>query len=160
MVDRQRKICGRPAATGSSIKRKAPQNPALFYVEESKFFWYNIFIVFLRKCFMMFRCPVCREPLQRQEKQYRCKSGHSFDIARSGYVNLLLDNGRGRHGDDKKMVAARSAFLEKGFYRPRKLPNLRAAGCLSRQAWVSGNTETHQPPPEPLPMSDTSIRTF
>lgn len=50
---------------------------------------------------MMFRCPVCREPLQRQEKQYRCKSGHSFDIARSGYVNLLLDNGRGRHGDDK-----------------------------------------------------------
>ncbi len=67
---------------------------------------------------MMFRCPVCREPLQKQEKQYRCKSGHSFDIARSGYVNLLLDNGRGRHGDDKKMVAARSAFLEKGFYRP------------------------------------------
>lgn len=66
----------------------------------------------------MFQCPVCKKPLQRQERQYRCKSGHSFDIARSGYVNLLLDNGQGRHGDDKKMVAARSAFLEKGFYRP------------------------------------------
>ena len=66
----------------------------------------------------MFRCPVCKKPLQRREKQYCCQSGHSFDIARSGYVNLLLDNGQGCHGDDKKMVAARSAFLDKGFYRP------------------------------------------
>lgn len=66
----------------------------------------------------MFRCPVCKSPLQKEEKQYRCRHGHSFDIARSGYVNLLLQNKQGRHGDDKTMVAARRAFLDKGFYQP------------------------------------------
>lgn len=44
-------------------------------------------------------------------------SGHSFDKAKQGYVNLLLKNGSGkRHGDDRLMVEARSRFLEKGYY--------------------------------------------
>ena len=38
----------------------------------------------------VFRCPVCEEPLLRQERSYRCTNGHLFDIARKGYVNLLL----------------------------------------------------------------------
>lgn len=43
--------------------------------------------------------------------------GHSFDKAKEGYVNLLLKNSSGkRHGDDKLMVAARKAFLDKGYY--------------------------------------------
>lgn len=45
---------------------------------------------------------------------------HCFDVASSGYVNLLPP-GRERNsrsGDDKDMLRARSAFLEKGYYDP------------------------------------------
>ena len=46
-------------------------------------------------------------------------SGHSFDKAKQGYVNLLLKNGQNkRHGDDSLMVQARSRFLERGYYAP------------------------------------------
>ncbi len=51
------------------------------------------------------------------EKSLRCFSGHSFDKAKEGYVNLLMKNASGkRHGDDKLMVLARKNFLDKGFY--------------------------------------------
>lgn len=61
-------------------------------------------------------CPVCREPLSREENAYLCSNSHSFDISRRGYVNLLLGNSRGHHGDDKRMVRARTDFLNKGYY--------------------------------------------
>lgn len=65
------------------------------------------------------RCPVCGGSLNRSGRVWRCSAGHSFDIARQGYVNLLLRGGSGkRHGDDKTMVAARTAFLDRGFYDP------------------------------------------
>ena len=46
-----------------------------------------------------------------------CPMGHSFDVAKSGYVNLLLSQqtGQKHHGDDKRMVKARSTFLGKGY---------------------------------------------
>ena len=52
----------------------------------------------------------------KTEKTYLCQNGHSFDIAKQGYVNLLMSGGKGRHGDDKLMVRARREFLDKGFY--------------------------------------------
>lgn len=62
-------------------------------------------------------CPVCGKLLEREEKRYCCESGHSFDRAKSGYVNLLPPTSGGkRHGDDKLMVKARTEFLNKGFY--------------------------------------------
>lgn len=65
-------------------------------------------------------CPVCREKLGISGKNYICTSGHSFDIAKSGYVNLLLSKHAGKnvHGDNKLMVQARRDFLKKGFYSP------------------------------------------
>lgn len=67
----------------------------------------------------LLRCPVCAEPLTRLERTYACENRHSFDVARQGYVNLLLHGGSGkRHGDDKRMVSARRDFLEKGYYDP------------------------------------------
>lgn len=36
-----------------------------------------------------FICPVCGQPLFAEEKRYFCPKGHSFDRAKSGYVNLL-----------------------------------------------------------------------
>lgn len=66
----------------------------------------------------LFCCPVCGGALDRGEGRYRCPSGHSFDAAREGYVNLLPANRRHSKapGDDGEMAAARSRFLEGGWY--------------------------------------------
>jgi 23S rRNA (guanine745-N1)-methyltransferase len=61
------------------------------------------------------RCPVCREPLAEVGAALRCARGHSFDVARNGYVNLGV--GRVPHtGDSARMVAAREQFLAAGHY--------------------------------------------
>lgn len=51
---------------------------------------------------------------------WRCSNGHSFDIAKQGYVNLLpVQQKRSKDpGDSKAMVAARREFLQQGFYQP------------------------------------------
>lgn len=59
-------------------------------------------------------CPICRETLFSDGKRFFCTKGHSFDIARQGYVNLLMRGGT--HGDDCVMTEARTKFLEKGYY--------------------------------------------
>lgn len=64
----------------------------------------------------MLICPVCSRPLQIQEKRACCEAGHSFDRAKEGYFNLLLSSAAGGHGDDKAMLIARRAFLDKGYY--------------------------------------------
>ena len=68
----------------------------------------------------MLRCPVCGGKLDRVERSYRCESGHSFDIARQGYVNLLpvQQKHSAQPGDTKEQVNARRAFLEGDFYFP------------------------------------------
>ncbi len=68
----------------------------------------------------LLRCPLCRKVLSRQENRYLCSEGHSFDVARQGYVNLLMSQRSSlrQHGDDKGMVAARRDFLEQGYYLP------------------------------------------
>lgn len=65
-------------------------------------------------------CPICAEKLDISGKCYRCAGGHSFDMARSGYVNLLLSKHIGKtvHGDNKLMVQARRKFLDSGYYTP------------------------------------------
>lgn len=66
------------------------------------------------------RCPVCGRPLICGEKTWHCGAGHSFDVARQGYVNLLtVSQKHSRNpGDTRDMVAARRAFLDQGFYAP------------------------------------------
>ena len=62
-------------------------------------------------------CPICGAPLLREGRAYRCERRHSYDMARSGYVNLLPPSPAGkRHGDDRRMVAARTAFFARGYY--------------------------------------------
>ncbi|GAA0817040.1 putative RNA methyltransferase [Spirilliplanes yamanashiensis] len=61
------------------------------------------------------RCPVCRGTLDDHGGALRCAGGHSFDVARQGYVNLLT--GRSPHtGDTAEMIADRAAFLAAGHY--------------------------------------------
>ena len=68
----------------------------------------------------LFRCPLCSAPLTRGEQGYLCPSGHCFDVAAAGYTHLLPANRKHSKnpGDDKAMVAARSAFLDRGYYIP------------------------------------------
>ncbi|MFF5235141.1 putative RNA methyltransferase [Dactylosporangium sp. NPDC000521] len=61
------------------------------------------------------RCPVCAGPLTAAHRTLRCAAGHSFDIARQGYVDLTA--GRSVHtGDSAEMVTAREALLEAGHF--------------------------------------------
>ncbi len=65
-------------------------------------------------------CPLCQQALTLAENTYRCDNNHSFDQAKQGYVNLLPVQFKHSKapGDNKEMVIARRAFLDKGFYQP------------------------------------------
>lgn len=89
-----------------------------------------------------YRCPSCHAPLERTGATYRCAANHSFDIARKGYVNLLLAHQMSskQPGDNKMMINARREFLSQGFYQPladrlqqlcgeHKVQRLLDAGC-------------------------------
>lgn len=60
-------------------------------------------------------CPHCGAPPTLGNRALSCPSGHSFDIAKQGYVNLLPGPTKFR-ADTKEMVAAREAFLSAGHY--------------------------------------------
>lgn len=62
-------------------------------------------------------CPVCGEMLNNCGKALKCRNNHCFDIAKEGYVNLLLGSKSGdKRGDSRQSVHARREFLEKGYY--------------------------------------------
>ena len=69
---------------------------------------------------MTLRCPVCNMPIVPGETVWRCAQGHSFDVARQGYVNLLpVQQKHSLHpGDTPEQVRARRRFLSAGFYAP------------------------------------------
>lgn len=65
-------------------------------------------------------CPVCGLEFMEVlsgETALKCIDGHSFDIARQGYVNLLTGHGTKFTHDSAAMAAARDAFLAGGHYR-------------------------------------------
>jgi 23S rRNA (guanine745-N1)-methyltransferase len=64
------------------------------------------------------RCPNCAAALSRAGRALTCASGHSFDVAREGYVALAPPRARLAEGDSPEMVAAREAFLARGHYAP------------------------------------------
>src|SRR5436305_1880268 len=57
----------------------------------------------------------CQAPLAREAARVICERGHSFDVARSGYINLLQPQDRRAKspGDSAEVVAARRRFLER-----------------------------------------------
>jgi 23S rRNA (guanine745-N1)-methyltransferase len=60
----------------------------------------------------LLRCPVCVGELALGDGVVRCDAGHSFDVARQGYVNLVPGT-----ADSAEMVEARDAFLGAGYFR-------------------------------------------
>ncbi|MGW2253994.1 putative RNA methyltransferase [Kitasatospora sp. NPDC001660] len=63
-------------------------------------------------------CPHCAQSLTRHERTLRCPAGHSYDLAKQGYVSLLAGDAHTGTGDTADMVAARADFLAAGHYRP------------------------------------------
>lgn len=66
------------------------------------------------------KCPSCSNVLSLNNRNWACTNGHSYDVAKEGYVNLLLAQHKNskQPGDNKEMVNGRRAFLEQGFYQP------------------------------------------
>jgi len=69
---------------------------------------------------MVLRCPKCENSLNKIDKQYVCDFHHSYDIAKSGYVNLVLANQKHSEnpGDNDDSLRARNTFLNNGYYEP------------------------------------------
>jgi len=70
----------------------------------------------------MLLCPVrdCHLALRREERRVVCPRGHSFDVARSGYINLLQPQERRSKlpGDTVAAVAARRRLHDLGVTAP------------------------------------------
>jgi 23S rRNA (guanine745-N1)-methyltransferase len=70
----------------------------------------------------MLLCPVrdCHLGLAREERRVVCPRGHSFDVARSGYINLLQPQDRRsrRPGDTREALAGRARLHDRGVTGP------------------------------------------
>ncbi|HET6287711.1 MAG TPA: rRNA (guanine-N1)-methyltransferase [Amycolatopsis sp.] len=64
------------------------------------------------------RCSVCGDPVGAADRTVRCGRGHSFDVAKQGYVNLLHARIPAGTADTAPMVAARVDLLASGAYLP------------------------------------------
>jgi 23S rRNA (guanine745-N1)-methyltransferase len=72
----------------------------------------------LRDVLDLLRCPHCGQALALADGAVACARGHSFDVARQGYVSLLRGDARLGSADTAQMVAAREAFLAAGHFEP------------------------------------------
>jgi 23S rRNA (guanine745-N1)-methyltransferase len=96
-------------------------------------------------------CPHCGSVFSLAERALRCAAGHSFDIARQGYVNLLPGDSRSGTGDTAPMVRARRAFLEAGHFSRLRDAVAEAAGRAVLEAG------SRPPPAEAEPDSAGAI---
>jgi len=100
------------------------------------------FLVLIYNSGMKILCPNCKEQLINYEKTYKCKNNHCFDVAKEGYVNLILANMKKSKnpGDNVDMVRARADFLLGGYYEAlsqeinkiindKKAENILDVGC-------------------------------
>lgn len=92
-------------------------------------------------------CPHCGGDMARAGGSLRCQAGHSFDIARQGYVSLPTAGNPGAGGDTAAMVRARGDFLAAGHYAG-------LAAELSRAARAAGG-----PGPAPGCVADVGAGT-
>ncbi len=74
----------------------------------------------MNNCFELLCCPICQNGLKQVGKSLKCERNHSFDMAKEGYVNLLMSRKKlaATVGDDGEMLRARRRFLDGGFYAP------------------------------------------
>lgn len=63
-------------------------------------------------------CPHCSADVDLEDSTVLCDRGHTFDVARQGYVSLLPGSAGKILGDSAEMIAARSEFLAGGHFDP------------------------------------------
>ncbi len=63
-----------------------------------------------------FQCPSCGAPLIVKDSSLCCEKGHTYDVARKGYVHLHHKTVQSAY--DKDMFDARRAVFDAGFYQP------------------------------------------
>ena len=105
-------------------------------------------------------CPICGEILEKTDRTYRCGSGHTFDLARPGYLHLLpVQNKRSLNpGDTREQVLSRRPVLDigcgEGYYSTKVAAALNApltgldiskeavrcaAGKYKNALWICGS---------------------
>ena len=85
-------------------------------------------------------CPVCGGTLAEAGRALRCKQGHSFDLAKEDYVNLLTGSKPAdTMGDNKQAARFRRDFLNQDYYR--LLP------AEPGRCWISAAVRAITPPP-------------
>ncbi|MFE3101853.1 putative RNA methyltransferase [Nocardia tengchongensis] len=80
----------------------------------------------LLACADLLACPQCGQPLAAvaddataaYTRTLRCPHGHSFDLAKQGYVSLLTGASTKMTGDTPAMLDARAAFQSAGHFTP------------------------------------------
>ncbi|MEU2253084.1 putative RNA methyltransferase [Nocardia xishanensis] len=79
-------------------------------------------------------CPECRLALEAVDRALRCGRGHSFDIAKQGYVSLLTGASTKMTGDTAAMLDARAAFQGEGHFAPIAAAVATAVGPVGDRA--------------------------
>ncbi|MFG2180158.1 putative RNA methyltransferase [Streptomyces abikoensis] len=96
-------------------------------------------------------CPHCTAPLATKDRALACSNGHSFDVAKQGYVNLLPGAVK-YSADTREMVDARAEFLSAGHYAPiadalvalaRDTTDSSAEGCVLDIGGGTGYYQSH-----------------
>ncbi|MEI6743800.1 MAG: methyltransferase domain-containing protein [bacterium] len=62
-------------------------------------------------------CPHCAGSVKVAGSTVQCEAGHSFDIARQGYVNFLTDQTFIKNADTAEMVEARQVMHKRPFFQ-------------------------------------------
>ncbi|WP_368665498.1 putative RNA methyltransferase [Pantoea sp. 3_1284] len=69
------------------------------------------------KHIQLFKCPICSAEMELEEhSRLVCRNAHSFDLAKSGYVNLAPQAHSTKY--DKSLFEARTAVMSSGFFEP------------------------------------------
>lgn len=87
-------------------------------------------------------CPVCAEALDLADRTASCRSGHSFDVARQGYLNLL-GSAQPANADTPAMVEARARVLASGAFDVVDEAVARRAAGARRVLDAGGGTGHH-----------------
>lgn len=64
----------------------------------------------------IYKCPVCGQSFYTDNHVRVCPENHSFDVAKEGYINLLLKKASKDPGDSQMAVESRRKFLGSGYY--------------------------------------------
>ncbi|MFE2998282.1 putative RNA methyltransferase [Nocardia sp. NPDC059246] len=112
----------------------------------------------LLACADLLACPQCGLPLTAPvadpgagdppARTLRCPHGHSFDLAKQGYISLLTGASTKMTGDTPAMLDARTAFQAAGHFAP-------IAAALAET--VAAALPHRDATPRPLTDSDTAV---